>query len=65
MTRQNVILSETSPVENKNKGFQLLEMWCEDGHFPLLGNVVYGGDENDNIQEQCQYTGCEGLVDST
>lgn len=39
-------------------------MRSENSDFYVLGNFVYGGDENDYFQKQCEHTSSSGLVDS-
>lgn len=64
MTRQHGPHSETTQSQVKNKRILLLKMRSENSDFYVLGNFVYGGDENDYFQKQCEHTSSSGLVDS-
>lgn len=65
MKRQNGIFTKEIQMEDKDQSLLLSEMWREDYHVSILGFSVFDGDENDDIQEQCEYTCCEGLVFGT
>lgn len=65
MTRQNGIFTKEIQMEDNDQCLLLSEMWRENNNFSVLGVFILDGDENDDLQEQCEYTCSEGLVFGT